>query len=246
MVDYFYNEKPLIVNPELAQIVGLNEAIILHQIHYWVVINNKNGHNCRDGFYWTYNTYREWQEQFPFWSLRTIKTVIKNLERKGLLITSNFNKMKTDRTKWYRIDYDACTMHSADVALSKCNVVTMESADIAQPIPETNTETTTEINSTVEKPDDVALFISKLPYWKWGNGDGAWLADFRLEFRSLSTEDIKACRDYHSGKKKLPDKGIWKNRLRNWMKNKRSDNGNNRNNLPNADELDRQAAVRGV
>ena len=141
------DDLPLVVIPELATRLGLNEAIILQQVHYWVGINSKKGHNQRDGHYWTYNTFKEWQAQFPFWSLRTIKTVVKNLERSGLLISSNFNKMKTDRTKWYRVNYDACTLQSAEVAPPTDQTCTMEDADIAPPVPETNTETSSDTNT---------------------------------------------------------------------------------------------------
>lgn len=136
-----FDEYPLVINPGLAKMIGLNEAIVLQQVHYWVQHNSKKGNNLREGYYWTYNSYREWQEQFPFWSLRTIKTVVKELENRGFLISANFNKMKTDRTKWYRVDYDSCTMHSAEIAPSECSSYTMQGAEIAPPLPETTTET---------------------------------------------------------------------------------------------------------
>lgn len=49
----------------------------------------------------------EWNKQFPWLSLKTLKRKFKSLEDKGLLITGNYNKAKFDRTKWYRINYDA-------------------------------------------------------------------------------------------------------------------------------------------
>ena len=30
-----YDRYPLIINPTLAELIGLNEAIVLQQIHYW-------------------------------------------------------------------------------------------------------------------------------------------------------------------------------------------------------------------
>jgi hypothetical protein len=99
-------EEPLIVLPSLAVKVGLNEAIVLQQIHYWVQLNKKMKNNFRDGYYWTYNTYEQWQKQFPFWHVITIKRIIASLEKKGLIISANYNKLSIDRTKWYRIDYE--------------------------------------------------------------------------------------------------------------------------------------------
>ncbi len=98
---------PLVIIPELAEIIGLNESIILQQIHYWLEINKKADRNFKEGYHWTFNSYESWQEQFPFWSIETIKRTITKLERFKLLITENFNRVGFDRTKWYRIDYNA-------------------------------------------------------------------------------------------------------------------------------------------
>ncbi len=99
------NEPPLQVLPSLANQIGLNEAIFLQQLHYWL----GRSKNKREGRKWVYNTYDEWQaENFPFWSTVTIKRIALKLESTGLIISrSDLNRMKYDRTKWYTIDYDA-------------------------------------------------------------------------------------------------------------------------------------------
>lgn len=97
------NEPPLQVLPSLAEKIGLNEAIIVQQIHYWTRISK----NIRDGETWVYKTFPEWKEEFPFWSEKTIKRSMKKLEDANLVIsTSKYNKMGIDRTKWYRINYE--------------------------------------------------------------------------------------------------------------------------------------------
>ena len=95
------DEYPLLIPPSLAEKVGLNEAIILQQVHFWI---SKRKHFI-DGKYWVYNTYDGWASQFPFWSRSTIIRIFKRLEDDGLIITGNFNRMKIDQTKWYSIDY---------------------------------------------------------------------------------------------------------------------------------------------
>jgi len=62
------NEEPLIVLPSLAAHIGLQESIFLQQLHYWL---NRSDHE-RDGHKWVYNSYKEWQKQFPFWSERQL------------------------------------------------------------------------------------------------------------------------------------------------------------------------------
>ena len=54
------NEQPLVVLPELACKIGLNEAIILQQLNYWINKSTKT----YDGKQWVYNTYNDWQKQF--------------------------------------------------------------------------------------------------------------------------------------------------------------------------------------
>lgn len=96
------NEKPIVVLPSLAKLLGINEAIILQQIHYWLERSN----NIHDGYRWVYNSIKDWNEQFKWLSEPTLKRKFKSLEDQGLLITGNYNKKKFDKTKWYRIDYN--------------------------------------------------------------------------------------------------------------------------------------------
>ncbi len=124
---------PVVILPELACAVGLNEAIVLQQVHYWCNFNKEAKQNYRDGYYWVYNSYSKWQKQFPWWCERTIKTIFSNLERKGFLVSANYNKLSMDRTKWYRINYDTVETF---VGKPLCKICTMDSERLAQPIPE--------------------------------------------------------------------------------------------------------------
>lgn len=96
------DDYPIQVLPKLAEKVGLNEAIILQQIHYWL---NSSKHNY-DGKRWIYNSYPNWAKQFPFWSERTIKRAFGSLEKQDLLYVGNYNRAGFDRTKWYSINYE--------------------------------------------------------------------------------------------------------------------------------------------
>ena len=96
------NERPILVLPKLATKIGLNEAMLLQQIHYWATYKK----NLRDGFYWVYNSYAGWEEQFPFFSKATIGRALRKLEEMNLVIVGNFNKASFDKTKWYRVNYE--------------------------------------------------------------------------------------------------------------------------------------------
>jgi hypothetical protein len=65
------NEYPLMVLPSLAVRIGLNEAIFIQQLHYWL---EKAGTE-KQGRKWVYNTYQDWEKQFPFWSNATLRRI---------------------------------------------------------------------------------------------------------------------------------------------------------------------------
>lgn len=101
-MDLLINEPPLLVLPTLAKLIGLNESIVFQQVHYWL---RKTSHEY-DGAKWFYKTYEEWHEEFPFWSVATVRRTITSLEKQGLLIsTTKYNKLGIDKTKWYTINY---------------------------------------------------------------------------------------------------------------------------------------------
>ena len=97
------NEPPLQVLPSLAVLIGLNEALILQQIHYW--IDPRINKNLFDGRLWVHNKYEDWQRQFPFWSEITIRRTMKELEKQQL-ISCRMAKSRFDRVKFYTVNYD--------------------------------------------------------------------------------------------------------------------------------------------
>jgi hypothetical protein len=162
-------DHPLMVLPRLAVAIGLNEAIVLQQVHFWCEVYRGKGetNHYHDGHWWIYNTYEKWQENFPFWCTRTIRRTIANLRepqgaskeqpaRKPLLVVGNFNQKGYDQTLWYRIDYDALRELESglppeeellpatgqDVQAPCGQDVPLDVDKITQPIPETTTEIT--------------------------------------------------------------------------------------------------------
>lgn len=108
MSTLLFDERPIVVNTVLAREIGLNEAIVLQQIHFWLEVNKQNGNNYIEGRYWTYNSIRAWHEKdFSFLSIETVKRTFSKLEKAGYLLTNNFNRDPRDKTKWYSINEDA-------------------------------------------------------------------------------------------------------------------------------------------
>lgn len=102
MNGYLINEYPLQVLPSLCKKVGINEAIFIQELHYWLLESEQE----RKGKRWICKTYEELQETFGIFSLSTLKRIVKSLSDKQLLIIDNFNEMKMDKTNWYSINYE--------------------------------------------------------------------------------------------------------------------------------------------
>src|SRR5262249_48479803 len=78
-----------------------NEAIILQQVHYW--LDPRLNKNYFEERYWVRNTYEQWQVQFPFWALNTIRRAVAHLEESGFLVT--FLTRDFQKHKYYSINY---------------------------------------------------------------------------------------------------------------------------------------------
>ena len=106
---YLLDEPPLVVLPSLAKRIGLNEAIVIQQVHYWLTNAReaKRAYNFRQGRWWVYHSYAEWRLTFPFWSEPTIKRTFLGLEKTGIIVSACLGDDPRDRSKWYSIDYDA-------------------------------------------------------------------------------------------------------------------------------------------
>lgn len=99
------DSRPLVLSAELATEIGLNEAIFLQQLNFWLK-KTKNGKK------YVYKTYEEWKKELPFWSISTIKRTVAKLKKMGLIKTQKItqsnlyflNNDKFDNYKKYMIE----------------------------------------------------------------------------------------------------------------------------------------------
>lgn len=96
------NENPLIVLPSLAVLFGINEAMMLQQIHFCTETKRE----VIAGHKWVYNSVREWRVTFPFMSESTIKRALETLRKAGVVIAEPLMKSKMDNRLFYRVNYD--------------------------------------------------------------------------------------------------------------------------------------------
>lgn len=129
------SEPPLQILPQLAVKVGLNEALVLQQLHYWL---QQRATETFDGQVWVKNTYERWRKyHFPFWSARTIQRIFNSLEEQGVVIS--VQREAYERQKLYRIDYAvmdklaSCNM--PDWHDPSCQIGTMAEDDAEQDCP---------------------------------------------------------------------------------------------------------------
>ncbi|WJE88156.1 replication initiation protein [Phage C75C1] len=92
------------IETKYAKQYGLHQAIVLHTLIYFVLKNKKEGRNKHEGKHWTFNSYTNWQEAFPFFTKCQIRKALRSLREQGAVIVGNFNKMGYDKTYWYTID----------------------------------------------------------------------------------------------------------------------------------------------
>ena len=130
-------EPAMLLIPTLAIVLGINNALVLQQIHYWVTVAAENGNNYKDGHYWTYNSVKKWCQQFPWWSSSTIRRILVNLEAKGILITGCYNRLPIDRTKWYRIDYQTLCRFIQKEQIELCKMGNCDLCNLSKPLPNT-------------------------------------------------------------------------------------------------------------
>lgn len=101
------DERPLIVLPNLAEKIGLNEAIILQQLHYKALADSAE---VQDGRRWVRTTVDALGLEFPFWSKSTIERALKALKDDGYIETKrsrDANLYTVDTTRTRQLDGSA-------------------------------------------------------------------------------------------------------------------------------------------
>lgn len=103
--NYLDEEDLLPIGVRLAELIGLDEAVVLRQIYYW--LGDRRRPPIRDDRRWVCPSQVPFWEALAFRSRKTIQRALQELERRGLLLSSAaYNPSARDRTKWYTVDFD--------------------------------------------------------------------------------------------------------------------------------------------
>ena len=171
------NERPRLVYPSLARMLrSADRALVLQQLHFLLSITEKvaNKFNFVDDRWWVYNNYDEWQKEFPWLSTSTIQRIFLWFEDAGIIDSMQSVKHKSDRRKWYSIDYDTYRMlykvwehwgktdpsYQIDMMVDHVKMVRWNKSNCSDGLTETTSETTQKKDSVAQKQSD-AVAASK-------------------------------------------------------------------------------------
>ena len=88
---------------ELAERYGINAAIIIQHIAFWIKKNRANRTHFYDGRYWTYMSLSAFAEMFPYLGMKQIRGAIDKLKAEGLILTGNYSTKGKINTTWYSL-----------------------------------------------------------------------------------------------------------------------------------------------
>ena len=122
---------------DIAAEYGIECAILLKHLYFWIKKNKANDENFFDGRYWTYNSVKAFSVLFPYMTERKVRYTLEKMEEQGLIVVGNYNKSQYDRTKWYALtDLAYSILQKGNFHLTK----TANGKDAnGEPIPDINT-----------------------------------------------------------------------------------------------------------
>lgn len=137
-------------NIEVAKKVGIAPAVILNNLYWWIQKNEANSKHFHDGYYWTYNSVKAFNDIFPYMTEKQIRGALSKLEEAELIKTGNYNSMAYDRTKWYAI---------TEKGKSLLLLGQMELDQKGKPIPDINTD-----KKSTDKVEPEIPYVAILDY----------------------------------------------------------------------------------
>lgn len=169
---------------------GIEEAIIIQHLQFWISKNLAENKNYYDGKTWTYFTQSDCLKYFYYFKDRyKIGRIFKSLESQGVIVKGTYNKFGYDKTIWYAFKNEDEFLSKILSTMCKnahseeCAKMHMGKCKNAQPIPDVKKDIKKE-KTVIQKDDDLTV-ISICPYKK--------------EFIGITLDDMKEWRSkYHS------------------------------------------------
>jgi hypothetical protein len=100
-VTLLLDESPVFVQPSLVRRLGLLEAAIVQQLHYW----SQRATRTHEGHVYVYKTYQDWSDEIGV-SAKAARGAMDRLRKEGVVVGIQNPTDARDRTLWWRIDHD--------------------------------------------------------------------------------------------------------------------------------------------
>ncbi|WP_052193888.1 hypothetical protein [Cetobacterium sp. ZOR0034] len=152
---------------DLAKEYGIEEAIMIENIAFWIKKNMVNNKHYIEDKYWTFNSVRAFNELFPYMNPSKINRTLKKLEKIGIIEIGKHNKAAYDQTSWYTIINEEI-LEKYKLIPDNCSFCKMKNGFVnlqnrsvqnEKPIPYVNTDINTDIKnkhvtcSDLKKPE---------------------------------------------------------------------------------------------
>jgi hypothetical protein len=185
-------------NTDYALKYGIEEAIVINNLQFWITKNIANKKHFINDRTWTYNSYKAFSEIFPYWNEHKMKRILDSLVEKGILLRENYNKSGYDRTCWYAFKDENSFLHNYNNHIAELQNGFNESA---APIPYSNTNNNTSKSKFIKPTSkEVTDYAKEINF----NLDGEYFCDFN------------EARGWLVSKNPMKD---WKAAVRTWKRN---------------------------
>ncbi len=119
---------------ETAKRYGVNAAIMVRHLHFWIDKNKANNRHFHEGRTWTYTSLKALAEVHPYWSTKQVRVILETLIKEQVILKGKFSLKGYDRTNWYAFVDEAAF---AQKGKSICPFGQMDVSKLASPFART-------------------------------------------------------------------------------------------------------------
>lgn len=152
---------------ELAEAYGMDVAVFIENLAFWIVKNQANKEHLHDGRYWTYNTLDAFTTIFPYFTKKQIRRIIDKSLSFDLIVKGNYNQIGYDRTIWYSLSdkghaiFDLCLCPDGPIQMPKR---AHQNVQTGTPIPDINTDNKPYIKDKIKAQPKKQVAVVSDPY----------------------------------------------------------------------------------
>jgi hypothetical protein len=158
-------------NTKYALKYGIEEAIVINNLQFWIYKNRANKKHFISDRTWTYNSYKAFSEIFPYWNEHKMKRILDSLVEQEVLLRENYNKSGYDRTCWYAFKDEKSFLENYNNHIADLQNGFNENAT---PIPYSNTNNNTSKNKFIKPTaEEVDIYAKEINF----KLDGSYFLD---------------------------------------------------------------------